>query len=194
MKKIMAMFLCTVLILATFSLSGCKFFNTTASTGKSVTQKGSFLGKSKVFQPDELLPPADAAKIVGLPSITIDPGTLKVDPESGMSSTYYTYDIPDGTLHALFQLVQNGAMTKENWNTVQRPKAYDGYYFKVKDESDLIKGLGDKAFFFKSQAQLFVLSGDYFFLLAFEATDENKSREVNIGLAKKILENIKSKQ
>lgn len=153
-------------------------------------------GKSKVFKPDQLLSEAEAAKCVGIPNISLDKNSLKVDPETGTSNTYYVYDIQyKSTLHALFYLVQNGAVSKANMAWGSAAKTYDSYYNRVKNESEVLSGIGDKAFFFKSQQHLFVLYGNYFFMTAFKSYDEEitKGRAINIAIAKQIVENIKNK-
>ena len=152
-------------------------------------------GKSKVFKPDQLLSEAEAAKLVGIPKISLDRDSLEVDPETGTSDTYYVYDIPGGTLLALFHLVQNGAMTEANMINGSAAKEYDFCYAQLKDESDILSGLGDKAFYYKTYARVYVLYGNYFFMTAFKSTteDESKDREINIAIARHIIENIKKK-
>lgn len=152
-------------------------------------------GKSKVFKPDQLLSEADAARLVGIPTISLDRDSLEVDPETGTSDTFYVYDISGGTLLALFHLVQNGAMTKANMVNGSAAKEYDFCYAQLKDESDILSGLGDKAFFYKSYSRAYVLYGNYFFMTAFKSPtdDESKNRSINIAIAKHIIENIKKK-
>lgn len=152
--------------------------------------------KSKVFKPDQLLSEAEAAKLVGIPEISLDKNSLKVSPETGASNTYYVYDIQYGsTLHALFYLVQNGAMAKANMASGAAAKTYNSYYAEAKNESEILSGIGDKAFFFKPQQHLFVLYGNYFFMVAFKSFDEeeSKGRAINIAIARQIVENIKKK-
>ena len=156
---------------------------------------GLSLNKSKVFEPDQLLSEAEAAKLVGIPKISLDRDSLEVDTETGTSDTRYVYDIPGGTLLALFHLVQNGAIAKANIMNGSAAKEWDFCYAQLKDESDILSGLGDKAFYYKSYSRVYVLYGNYFFMIAFKSPteDESKDRDINIAIARHIIENIKQK-
>jgi hypothetical protein len=192
MKKHTAILLCTALIFTALTFSGCIFGDDNDDSQKAgtVTTK---TGSSKIFQPDELLSTADAAKLAGTAKTTIDPGTLKV--ENGESYTRYTYDLSDSsTLHALFQLRQDAGLPKADLATSSAAKWYDSMYNRVKNESEALSGIGDRAFLFKPQGQVYVLYDGYFFMLAFESADETKTPGINIAIAKHIVANIKNKQ
>jgi hypothetical protein len=193
MKRSIALLIGAALVLATLGFSGCIFDKESGTEDQPKANSIANIGKGKLFQPDELLSPADAARLAGTAKVSIDPGTLKV--ENGESYTRYTYDLSDSTtLHALFQLRQDAGLPKADLASNSAIKWYESMYNRVKNESDVLTGIGDKAFLFKPQGQVYVLYGGYFFMLAFESSDETKTPGINIAIAKHIVANIKSKQ
>jgi hypothetical protein len=215
MRRFLATLLCITLILGT--LSGCGSQKDTSGTGNisgtaaskkdnSEAKKtenpgsqnkasGSTLGSSKVFKPDELLSAEEASQIVGT-VVTIEEGTLKIDSETGISDTYYVFDVGGGTtLSALFRLKQNGAIKKDKLtpeNTAE--SAYKSELEFGGSNTEPIEGLGDKAYLHTLQNQVNVLYGDYYFLVGFGADDQKKAREDSLKVAKKIIENINKKK
>jgi hypothetical protein len=193
MKRSTLLLIGTALVLASLGFSGCIFDKESKTEDQPKSNSTAGLSSSKIFQPDELLSTANAARLAGTAKTTIDPGTLKV--ENGESYTRYTYDLSDSTtLHALFQLRQDAGLSKADLATGSAAKWYDSMYNRVKDESEVLSGIGDKAFLFKPQGQVYVVYGGYFFMLAFESYDETKTPGINIAIAKHIVANIKSKQ
>jgi len=148
---------------------------------------------SKVFKANELLTPEEVAAIVGT-EVTLQEDSLEIDPETGKSFTYYKYDYNSSTsISGLFLLKQNAAVTQDKLvgNTAEddfnRELLFAGSY------AEPLSGLGDKAFVHSMLTQVFVLYGDYFIFVGFNGDSDEKGKEVNIAIAKKILENLDKK-
>jgi hypothetical protein len=186
-KKILLLFLSITLVAGLFAGCGGK---------KGPGDKPAQAKKSRVFKPNELLSQEEATEIVGQ-VLVLDESSLEIDGETGISSTYYVYDIDEyTTLHALFMLRQNGAIPKEDFEDgITVKSAYESELKFCGDKAEPIKGLGDKAYFHKDYAQVGVLYGDYFFIVAFGSYshDFEEAKETSLKIARKILENIKKK-
>ena len=91
--------------------------------------------------------------------------------------------------------MQNGAMTKANMMNGSAAKEWDFCYAQLKGESDILSGLGDKSFYYKTYSRVYVLYGNYFFMTAFKSPtdDDSKNRDINIAIARLIIENIQKK-
>lgn len=202
MKKLLIIFLS--IVLAVGLLSGCgsngssnnkpvKPVNSESQdNNKKDDAKGKAPGTSKVFKPNELLSEEEAASLVGK-MITIQSDTLKVNSETGTSNTYYEYKLDESTdMNALFLLLQNGAIPKGSEDTAASKFNSEMKY--CGNNAEPMNGLGDKAFIHKLEAQVNVLYGDYYILVAFGCEDKDKERELNIKIARKIIENIDKKK
>ena len=160
-----------------------------ADTGSGVSQ-GSATAKLRVFRPDELLSQSDAEAITGHP-VNLKADTLKVDPEMGMSTTYYEYDLPGGTtLNAGLFVRQDSASTS---GKVAEP-GYDSDLRFVGTDSKPIQGMGSKAFYQPSNSSLHVLVPGIYFTVGFEDKDSAKNEELNLKLAQKVIANISQKK
>ncbi len=191
LKTVSAVLLVLVLAFAVFAGCGApKNENTgTQNTGDGEVQKNSSSAKSlRVFQPDELLSQAEAAELTGHP-VTLKTDSLRVDPETGRSMTYYEYDIPSGTLNAGLFLWQDSA-AKENTAEPQ----YESDLGFVKDDQKPVSGLGEKAFYQPSNSQMHVLHSGIYFIVAFEDYDSSKNESLNLKIAQKVIENINKKK
>jgi uncharacterized protein YceK len=212
MKKILMMLLCVVLMVSL--MSGCnsksssnsetgkqtisgssepsKPANKNSENDKKVDADSSKAGKSKVFKPDELLSQEEAAEIIGLP-VTLDTSTLGIDSETGVSQTRYEYSVSESTdMSALFYLQQNDAVPDGSDESAENSLNSEISLFGKDYEP--IPGLGDKAYLHKMQQQVFVLYGDYYFIAAFGVDDKEKDKEINLKIAKKVIENIDKKK
>lgn len=206
-KKILGVFLCLMLI--TGLLSGCgdkkksdtepaKTNNTSdsnvPSTNTSNTSTQSSNSNAKVFKPNELLSAEEVSEIVGT-VVTLEEDTLNIDENTGTSSTRYDYELtPSTTLAALFQLVQNGAISKNELESGTTAVSSFDYEMRMcGDKAETLIGLGDKAFIHKNLGQVNVLYKDYYILVAF-GEDNYSSKDLNIKITKKILENIDKKK
>jgi hypothetical protein len=207
MKRTLGIFLCLMLI--TGLLGGCgdkkkadtepgKTNNTSVSNpssdNTSNTNKPNSNTKAKVFKPDELLSAEEASAIIGT-VVTLEDGSLNIDNTTGTSSTYYDYELTSSTtLAALFRLVQNGAIPKdklEAGNTAA--SSFENELKMCGDNAEALNGLGDKAFVHKNLGQVNVLYKDYYILVGF-GEDSYNSKDLNIKVVKKILENIEKKK
>jgi hypothetical protein len=160
-----------------------------ANAGSGASQ-GSVTAKLRVFRPDELLSQSDAEATTGHP-VNLKADTLKVDPEMGMSATYYEYDLPGGTtLNAGLFVRQDSA---SSGGKVAEP-GYDSDLRFVATDSKPIQGLGSKAFYQPSNSSLHVLVPGIYFTVAFEDKDSANNEELNVKLAKKVIANISQKR
>jgi hypothetical protein len=192
LKRIYGAFLSVILIITLFS--GCsskkdpekeaaKPNNTASETKTPDSSTPSTNSKTKVFKANELLTAEEASSIVGT-AVTIEEETLKVDSDTGTFSTYYDYELTSSTtIAALFKLVQN---KEEAASSFESDKNFCG------DNAEAIDGLGDRAFVHKALGQVNVLYKDYYIFIGF-GEDNYNSKELNVKIAKKVLENIKSK-
>jgi hypothetical protein len=155
-------------------------------------------GKARVFKPNELLSQQEAQDIVGT-VVTLDESTLEIDNENGESMTSYIYDLDRyTTLHALLYLKQNGATPQKELDAGKDAESVYKYYYKIcENDMEEINRLGDKAFVQKSTAHVFVLYGNYFIMTAFSPSnndDYEASRDLNINIIKKVIDNIDRKK
>jgi len=178
------------LVLAVFAGCGApKNENTsTQSTGGEVQKSSAAERSLRVFQPDELLSQAEAAELTGHP-VTLKADSLRVDPETGRSMTYYEYDIPSGTLNAGLFLWQDSAAKKD----IAEPW-YESDLSFVKTDQKPVSGLGDKAFYQPSNSQMHVLYSGIYFIVAFEDADSSKNESLNFKIAQRVIDNINKKK
>ena len=206
MKKLPIIVLCMALLLGL--LSGCskqqsqevqsnqnnQSTNTSNQESSKKEENNSVVGvsNSKVLKPNDLLSSKEATEIVGI-EVVIDDTSLEID-ELGVSNTYYEFDYRGSTFNALFLLKQNAATQKDALRDGATAESDYEYLKKICGEDvRVLSGLGDKAFVQPTTAQVNVLYGDYYFLVAFDHEDLAKGEEININIAKKIIENIKRK-
>lgn len=153
-------------------------------------------GKSKVFKPDQLLSEAEAAKLVGIPKISLDQNSLEVDwilkPARPILITSIHFQrnasrpLPPGS--------ERGHNEGEPDKRL-RSQRIRFLLYTTERRADILSGLGDKAFFYKTYSRVYVLYGNYFFMTAFKSPtdDDPKNRDINIAIARHIIENIKKK-
>lgn len=162
------------------------------------TDQASAAKTSPVFRPDELLTAEEASGIVGQ-DVKLDDGSLYTDPESGLISERYVYDLTgEGntsttTVHALVEIYQNGllpaAALKEGHNAkwlFNTEKEFSA------DEITSLSGLGQDAFYFNTTCQVHVLFGDYYIVAAFDKDpyDSSLSLPLNLAIATHITDEI----
>lgn len=193
MKKLLGTVLIFILISGLFS--GCGNKKESVNPNNSGINNPTINTKAKVFKANELLSPEEASAIVGT-NITLEEGTLKIDNETGTSNTYYDYELtPSTTLAALFRLVQNGTIPKDKFVAgITASGSYDNELKMSGTNAEILNGLGDKAFIHKTLGQVNVLYKDYYILIGFGEDNYDKSKELNINIAKKIIENIDKKK
>jgi pectate lyase len=163
---------------------------TTSSNDTAATTEGGGSGSesTQAFEPNQLLSAEEASAIAGHP-ITMDDGSLFKDPESGVISERYKYDLESSTIHALVEIHQDSFKTSDG-------SVKDAFLF----EKDLSKAeitavdLGDDAFT-AGEGQLHMLYDGYYVIVAFDADpySSDQNAPLNIELGKKILENLKAK-
>ena len=183
-----------ILSLALIVLNGCGSSN---STGDSATAGGSDAAPAvnagsssdKVYKIEKLLSAEEVSEIVGVP-VTFDESALEVDSEYGTSNARYVYDTEYSTLHAFFRLTQDSAYKNppnENSNAASKYEFDLGF---IKNHSEPIEGLGDKAYLDTKNNQVGVLYKDCYVLVGFGAVKKDESAEVCKAIAKKIIENM----
>jgi len=183
-----------VLSLALAVLNGCGSSN---GTGDSVTAGSSDATPSantgsssdKVYKIEKLLSAEEVSEIVGVP-VTFDESTLKVDKEYGTSNARYIYDTEYSTLHAFFRLIQDSACKSPPNKSSNAASKYEFDLGFVKNHSEPIEGLGDKAYLDTKNNQVGVLYKDCYVLVGFGAVKKDESAEVCKAIAKKIIENM----
>ena len=191
LKRALTLLLALVFVFTVLAGCGAPKTENTQNSGSGEVQKRSPQKKSlRVFKPDELLSQAEAVELTGHP-VTLDTNTLNIDAETGMSTTYYKYDIPSGTLNAGLFLWQDSA-AKNGENTAEA--SYDRDFKFVKTDQKQIQGLGEKAFYQLSNSQMHVLYSGIHFVLAFEDKDSAKNEALNLKMAQRVIENIDKKK
>jgi hypothetical protein len=190
MRKLITIILGLLLVFSL--LSGC---SAKKSSGSDTGEPEGVKSSKHVFKADALLSAEEATAIVG-GQVTINRDTLYINPETGVSNTYYDYKYSDSTdLSALFLLTQDDAITEDKSQSGTSKDDYELALKLVGDDAEPIKELGDKAFIDKAQIQIHVLYGNRYFLVAFGTTDDpENAKEVSLKIARKIIENINKKR
>jgi hypothetical protein len=151
---------------------------------------------SKVFTPEELLSANEASEISGF-KVTLDEGTLMKDPQTGIISLRYKYDINESnTSHALVQIEENGFKPADKINKgFTAAKSFESEMSFSKNEITPVSNIGDKAFTFNHNGQLHMLYKDYYIIVAFDADpySTDKNAPLNIKLGQRILANLMEK-
>ncbi len=168
--------------------SGGLVTTSSSDTTAATESGGSGSESTQVFEPSQLLSAEEASAIAGHP-ITMDDGSLFKDPETGVISERYKYDLGSSTIHALVEIHQDSFKTSDG-------SVKDVFLFEKdlsKDEITAVD-LGDDAFTM-GEGQLHMLHDDYYIVVAFDADpySSDQNAPLNTELGKKILENLKAK-
>ena len=172
------------------------FFVSCNNDKNSSSASGSVESPSKVFMPEELLSSSDASEISGF-NVSAETSALSKDPQSGIIAETYKYDINESnTIHALFQMEENGFKSAESikkGNTARHSFETEMKFSKA--EITRVNNLSDQAFTFNNNGQLHMLYKDYYIIVAFDADayTNAKNAQLNINLGHRILANLKEK-
>lgn len=183
-----------ILSLVLMMLNGCgsstsTFNSATAGSNDAASAENVGSSSDKVYKIEKLLSAQEVSEIVGVP-VTFDESALKVDSEYGTSNARYVYDTEYSTLHAFFRLTQDSAYKSPPNVSSNAASKYESDLGFIKNHSEPIEVLGDKAYLDTKNNQVGVLYKDCYILVGFGAVKKDESADVCKAIAKKIIENM----